>query len=91
MNARTVTRLDVYKGLARAGELRRTERGAVFEYAPDYVSAHRGDALAAVAFTLPVRAEAYEVHGVNVHPFFAGLLPEGLRLKALVRARRSVG
>ncbi len=86
MNARTVTRLDVYKGLARAGELRRTERGAVFEYAPDYVSAHRGDALAAVAFTLPVRAEAYEVHGVNVHPFFAGLLPEGLRLKALVRA-----
>lgn len=86
MSARTVTRLDVYKGLARAGELRRTERGAVFEYAHGYVSAHRGDALAAVAFALPVRRESYEVHGVNVHPFFAGLLPEGLRFKALVRA-----
>lgn len=48
MNARTVARLDVYKGRTRIGELRRTERGAVFEYAPEYVSAHRGDALAAV-------------------------------------------
>jgi|LakMenEpi03Aug12_release.lakeMendotaPanAssembly.Ray.scaffolds.fasta_scaffold318004_2 serine/threonine-protein kinase HipA len=36
-----------------------------------------------VACTLPPVSSRYPVTGVNLHPFFAGLLPEGIRLKAL--------
>ncbi|MET0284552.1 MAG: HipA domain-containing protein [Polyangiales bacterium] len=78
MSARAATRVSVFKASVRAGELERTEHGARFTYAHDYASSP-------IAFTMPVRAEPYEVIGSNLHPFFANLLPEGLRLRALVR------
>lgn len=77
---------DVYCDQALAGTLTRTPRGARFTYLPSYLAQHEGRANAAVAFAMPLRSAPYEVVGVNVHPFFAGLLPEGLRFKALVRA-----
>jgi serine/threonine-protein kinase HipA len=78
MSAREITRVNVFKNGVRAGELSRTEQGARFSYASGYDA--RG-----IAFRMPPRSEPYEVFGTNLHPFFANLLPEGLRLNALVR------
>lgn len=83
--ARESEALIVHRAGRRAGVLSRTAHGARFAYDAEYVAAHRHDPTRAVAFTLPVRAEPFEVSGVNLHPFFAGLLPEGLRLRALAR------
>ncbi len=66
---------DVYVRHVHAGRLERLPHGARFAYDPDYLAAHAGDPLAEVAFSLPVRGEPYDVFGVNLHPFFAGLLP----------------
>lgn len=88
MNARAVATVDVYKNEQRIGELQRTQHGARFSYAPSYLTDQR-DTPVAVAFALPPRADPYEVVGTNLHPFFAGLLPEGLRLRALVRALKT--
>ncbi|MEZ6014950.1 MAG: type II toxin-antitoxin system HipA family toxin [Planctomycetota bacterium] len=41
------------------------------------------DPKVAVSHRLPVRAEPYVVNGVNLLPYFAGLLPEGLRMRAI--------
>lgn len=85
MSLRATHAVDVYKGEAHIGELSRTEHGARFAYRPEYVEQHLGEPLRAAAFSLPLRASPYEVVGTNLHAFFAGLLPEGLRLRALVR------
>jgi serine/threonine-protein kinase HipA len=86
VSARSTSSVDVFKQDLRAGELVRTEHGARFQYTSEYLRAHTDDPLAGVAHTMPPRADAYEVFGTNLHPFFANLLPEGLRLRALVRA-----
>jgi len=89
MKTRFAERADVWKGTERVGELTRTEHGAGFRYLAEYAAPHAGDPSRAVAFSLPVRTEVYEVFGTNLHTYFAGLLPEGLRLKALVRALKT--
>lgn len=89
MSARLTTHVDVFKDTLRVGELDRSEHGARFTYAKEYAAAHAGDARYGVAFSLPPRSDPYEVFGTNLHPFFAGLLPEGLRLRALVRALKT--
>jgi serine/threonine-protein kinase HipA len=72
--------LDVYKGETRVGVLQRRAQGACFRYLPE------ATARDAVAFSLPVRTAPYEVSAGAVHPCFAGLLPEGLRLQTLARS-----
>jgi serine/threonine-protein kinase HipA len=79
-----VDAVNVHKGDALAGRLVRTARGAEFTYGPDYVAAHAGQPQAGVSFRMPVRPEAFAVQGDSLHPFFAGLLPEGRRLDVLV-------
>ncbi len=80
--------LCVHKGDDPVGELCRTPSGARFAYSPAYAAL--GDAPGRrIALRMPVRAEPYEVRGVNLHPYFAGLLPEGLRLAALVRRAKT--
>lgn len=86
MSVLTVETVDVHKGETRVGTLSRTPRGAELRYADEHVARASGDRHAAIAFAMPVRTAPYDVAGVNLHPFFAGLLPEGLRLRALVRA-----
>lgn len=89
MNPRDVVSADVYKGATRIGTLERTSHGARFSYLPEHASAHLDEPGHAASFRLPPRAEPYEVFGTNLHPFFAGLLPEGLRLRALVRVLKT--
>jgi serine/threonine-protein kinase HipA len=89
VSARAVATVDVYKGSTRAAVLERTERGAVLRYVPEYVASAQGERTRDVAFAMPVRAEPYEVFGTNLPAFFAGLLPEGLRMRVLVRSLKT--
>lgn len=77
--------LRVFRGVDPVGTLSRTEHGASFAYDQKYREQHAQDPMKAIAFKLPVRELPFVVNGTNLHPFFAGLLPEGLRLHALVR------
>ncbi|MCY3000257.1 MAG: HipA domain-containing protein [Planctomycetota bacterium] len=83
MNERELEALDVHLGEQLAGRLVRTAHGARFEYDASWAGRHAGDPDRAIACRMPVRSEPYDSPGVNLHPFFAGLLPEGLRLRAL--------
>lgn len=73
---------EVFKDDERAGRILRTTHGAIFETDAAWREAHPD---LGVAFHLPPDPIRHEVRGANLHPFFAGLLPEGLRLGALVR------
>jgi serine/threonine-protein kinase HipA len=75
----------VLRGTEVAGRLVRTAEGAVFEYEPAFAEAAHATWDAGIAYRLPRDTPRFETRGVNVHPFFACLLPEGLRLEALVR------
>jgi serine/threonine-protein kinase HipA len=75
MDPRFVESIYVLKDNERIGTLTRTAEGALFRY--DVASTR------AVSYTMPLSRNSYESRGVNLHPFFAGLLPEGLRLHAL--------
>lgn len=73
---------DVYRDGEKVGKLERTEQGCRYTYEPGYAGE-------AIAFHLPV-GEPIERIGDNLHPFFANLLPEGVRLQSLInRARTS--
>lgn len=72
-------RASVYKGDDRAGVLTRHPDRVTFEYLPDY----QGDA---VATTLPVTNDEVTAPAGQLPAFFVGLLPEGRRLSALIRA-----
>lgn len=68
----------VFKGEVFAGTLSRTDKSCIFEYDASYSG---GD----LAFSLPRSNPKHFVSGSSLHPFFAGLLPEGYRLRALTR------
>lgn len=81
---RLVSSADVYKAGTLAGALRRLRDRTEFQYVPAYLAADGPR----VAWSLPLKAEAYIAPAAAVPAFFAGLLPEGRRLTAL---RRIVG
>ena len=83
-NPKEIDRVVVFRREIPIGHLERTPHGASFEYNAAVLEA--GDSELAVASTMPIRREPYAVRGVNLHPFFAGLLPEGLRHTALVKS-----
>lgn len=75
----------VYRGTELAGRISRTRKGSVFEYDPKFLAERARSEESGIAIHLPYSAKRFETAGVNLHTFFAGLLPEGLRLKALVK------
>lgn len=80
--AKRIDVADVFKGEVRAGELRRSAAGVLFVYDREYLAAEGP----AVAWTLPLRDEPYLTPGGAVPAFFAGLMPEGARLQAVIAA-----
>jgi len=82
IDARAVDVADVYKGDQLAGHLTRIHEGVSFEYHHDYIAGNND----AVASTLPIREPPYVTGSGAVPAFFAGLLPEGARLNAVVAA-----
>ena len=81
-DAKAVDVADVYKGDQLAGYLTRISKGVSFEYAHEYIAGEND----AVASTLPVQEASYVTGAGAVPAFFAGLLPEGARLHAVVAA-----
>jgi len=77
---------DVYKAGRHAGSLRRDGDAVVFDYAPDYLADPNSPP---VAVSLPKRDAPVRATGGAVPPFFAGLLPEGVRLQAVTAAART--
>jgi len=76
----------VLSGDELAGHLERGARGAVFTYDAGYLErARERRRTLGLAWNLPPGRARTETVGVNLHTFFAGLLPEGLRLRALVQ------
>lgn len=77
---------DVYKADALAGALTRLgEGGTAFAYSAEYLAGGGPP----VASTLPLRPEPYLTRSGAVPAFFAGLLPEGLRLRAVIAAAKT--
>lgn len=76
---------DVWKGDRPAGRLVRDGQDVVFTYRADYLA----DPGPAVARTLPLTPEPVRTPAGAVPPFFAGLLPEGARLRAVVAGTRT--
>jgi serine/threonine-protein kinase HipA len=75
-NAKEIDRLLVLKGRSRVGELSRTHGGYEFSFHPDW---HRR----AISYRISGSPTPLFQQGESLPPFFANLLPEGYRLKAL--------
>lgn len=82
---REVDVAEVYKAGALAGRVHRESDDVLFTYDDAYLGSP--DAVP-VAVTLPLGASARASAGA-VPPFFAGLLPEGVRLQAVTTAART--
>ena len=78
--------LNVFRGKTRVGVLVRTARGCRFRYDDEYL---RNPNARPVAYRMPLAEREFSVEGVNLLPYFANLLPEGLRLDVL-RSRAKV-
>ncbi len=64
------------------GTLSRTPKGSRFEFAKEILN----DATRSkITYQITAQHKPLEISGVNLPPYFAGLLPEGLRLKAIVK------
>ncbi|USN46742.1 MAG: HipA domain-containing protein [Pseudobdellovibrionaceae bacterium] len=76
-----VVELKIFRGELFAGILRRTQRGCELTFDPSFFKNPKYQTL---TYKIKKQERPYTHHGVNLPPFFAGLLPEGLRFKALV-------
>ncbi len=83
---RAIDVADVYKGDVLAGQLAREGNDVVFRYAAAYVA---NETVSPVARTLPLGPDPVRATAGSVPAFFAGLLPEGLRLRAIVTGTRT--
>lgn len=81
-----VERADVYKGDRLAGSLTREGADVVFRYHPRYAE---DPDTPPVAWTIPKTLPEVRASGGSVPPFFAGLLPEGIRLRGAVAATKT--
>ena len=80
---RSIESVIVMKNGERVGTLSRTTHGAEFVYDETFRAKCLENGSIGVACTLSPYSNKHSITGINLHPFFAGLLPEGLRLKAL--------
>ena len=74
--------LKIYRNDTFAGILKRTENGCVFEFDKNFISDNKYKNL---TFNINKYKEIIKTDGYNLPPFFANLLPEGLRLRALTK------
>jgi len=80
--------VNVYRGKDLVGSLFRNAKGATFEYQNFSLSSLGGNS-PGIAFSFPLPTRRYVASGSNLHPFFAGLLPEGLRLSSLIKGLKT--
>ena len=83
---RDVDAADVYKGDLLAGSLTRVGNDVVFRYRSDYLNRASAPDL---AWSIPKSSPETRASGGSVPAFFAGLLPEGVRLTGVVTATKT--
>ncbi|KZF06621.1 hypothetical protein A2J03_24295 [Rhodococcus sp. EPR-157] len=83
---RLVDAADVYKGDLFAGTLTRRGNDVVFRYSDEYLALPSSPDL---AWSIPKSTSETSASGGSVPPFFAGLLPEGVRLTGVVTAAKT--
>ncbi len=76
-----VEELQIYRNGFKAGRLLRTDKGCQFVYDESFLKEAFYDGL---SYQVKKNAKPIHYKGDNLPPFFAGLLPEGLRLKAVI-------
>ncbi|MNK12092.1 Serine/threonine-protein kinase HipA [compost metagenome] len=81
-DAKNTNVLQIYKDGVFAGALERTAEGCSLVFDQDFRESSKGKGL---TYCIPLTQSRMEYRGVGLPAYFAGLLPEGLRLKALVR------
>lgn len=77
-----IDRLPLFKDGLIAGELRRTDRGCEIEFTTEFLARSKSSRF---TYRLQALPGPQIWVGTNLPPYFAGLLPEGLRLNALAR------
>ena len=78
---KTINELEIYKKNEFAGVIRRTDSGCVFELNAAFRTQTNESYF---SYCIAKDASKVMMQGDNLPPFFAGLLPEGRRLNALV-------
>ncbi len=76
-----INELQIYKGKHLVGDLKRTNVGCEIIFDADFL---KSDQFEYFTYTMKKQTKKLSYSGLNLPPFFAGLLPEGLRFKALV-------
>ena len=74
--------LKIYRNDCFAGNLIRTENGCRFEFDKEFLSNNEYNYL---TFNTNKYKNKIDLIGYNLPPFYANLLPEGLRLKAIIK------
>lgn len=79
---KAIESIKVYKNDIFAGHLFRTKEGSELVFDDQYKAEKLNSQF---TFKIQVKGDSLKYVGVGLPPYFAGLLPEGLRLKALVK------
>lgn len=82
MNAKEIHHLKIYRQEIYAADLHRTSSGCELKLRQEFLNSSRFNEL---TYQIPKQEASFKHEGVNLPPFFAGLLPEGLRLKLLIK------
>lgn len=77
-----VSELQIFKDNVKAGTLKRTIHGCTFTFDSSFIESNSYTNL---SYRIPKTTSSYLYTGYNLPPFFAGLLPEGLTLKSLIK------
>lgn len=88
-NLRSINEILIFKKNEKAGKIIRTKTGSTFIYEEDYFKKLQSKKRESISFAIKGTQKEISTSGINLHPFFAGLLPEGLRLTALVSSLKT--
>lgn len=80
-NYKDISILSIYKNSELAGVLRRTAQGCELHLSTHFIANTHEPYF---SYCIPKKVDALVINGDNLPPFFAGLLPEGRRMNALV-------
>lgn len=80
INPKEILELIIFKNKILAGKLIRTASESSFIYDAHYLNNMQAQNL---SFNISKKMKIHTTSGINLHPYFAGILPEGLRLKIL--------
>ncbi len=80
MDAKLVNKIKIFKNDRLAAHLERTREGCKINFTSEFQSAE-----SLLTFKISTKDNICEFKGAGLPPYFAGLLPEGLRLKSLIK------